>query len=354
MTSKKTPFIPLHVRGKDGAATPEDLNRVQDQVRAAFKKIQQGGVTQVTSKDGTVVITPKSGVGAVDLSAAKPFGSRATGATTLDAATNAPNDLVSTAPQLYLQVTIDGVNYVCPLWQRKPSSGFTPPDGCKLWLDASDLDSVHSTAGAVTQWDDISGNGFHLDVQIGSPSISSVNGLQAVRTSVGNKLQRAAALLTGGHPRDIYVVAKLADNTGCLSVGMGSHSGGFNVGWENIGGSNRYYFVQWFGPDALINDGGHNYTNETHVFRYSCDFSGSNSVAAELDGSSPGSASWDGTFTADDGAAYFGVGGFADATAENSRDWNGWICEVLVFDHVLSSADATTVRNYLKSKWGTP
>lgn len=349
----KNPFTPLQVVGKGGAATPADVNRVQDQVRQAFDKLKTGGVTKVTSKDGSVVLTPKTGNGSVDLSVPAPFDTDVVGATTLVPPANAPDDLVSTTAALYLEVTVDGTRYVTPLWQRKPTSpSFTPPAGCKIWLDAANAGTVHQSGSVVTQWDDALGSGFDLDVQVGNPGTATVNGLTAIATSSGNKLQRAASLMSGGAARDIYVVAKPTTNAGDLLVGMGSDTGGFSVGWENIGGTNRYFFVQWFGPDAYFNDGGHDYSNEVHIFRYSWPATASNQVTCELDGASVGTPTWDGTMTTSDGAALFGIGGFANAN--NGRDWAGAICEVLIFDHVLSSGDDTTVRNHLKPKWGTP
>jgi hypothetical protein len=353
VAGKKSPFNPLQIQGKNGSATPEDLNRVQDQIQAAFKKVQQGGVGQVTSRDGTVILTPATGVGTVDLSVPqKIIGSRVTQATTLDPVTNAPNDLDSTTAAKFLEIEIDGIKYVAPLWRLKVFGPFIPPGGLKYWFKADDTSAFHVSGSNVTGWDDSLGSGFNLNILVGSPIVGTVNGLNSLRTSIGNKLLRSQAAFAANHPRDIYMVAQTAGNQGYMAVGMGSYTGGINCGFESLGGTSRYTFLQWFGADAYFNDGSHNYSGETHIFRYSLPFVSSNDATFEIDGVAKG-LSWDSSFSSEDGAAQFSLGGFADGV-NNGRDWDGNICEVLIFDHVLSAGDDLTVRTYLQPKWATP
>jgi hypothetical protein len=162
----KKPFIPLQITGKDGAATPEDLNRVQEQIRAAFAKLQQGGVTKVTSRDGSVLLNPSAGIGAVDLSVA--FDTEQPGTTAITLA-NAPAKLASTTPALFRVVTLDGKKYVVPMWQldETPPGPF-PMTGLKLWVKG---DAGVSTSGSrISSWADQSGNGNDL-----TPHISGGN-----------------------------------------------------------------------------------------------------------------------------------------------------------------------------------
>jgi hypothetical protein len=157
----KKPFIPLQITGKDGAATPEDLNRVQEQIRAAFAKLQQGGVTKVTSRDGSVLLNPSAGIGAVDLSVA--FDTEPPGTTAITLA-NAPAKLASTTPALFRVVTLDGKKYVVPMWQldETPPGPF-PMTGLKLWVKG---DAGVSTSGSrISSWADQSGNGNDLTMQ---------------------------------------------------------------------------------------------------------------------------------------------------------------------------------------------
>lgn len=82
----------------------------------------------------------------------------------------------------------------------KPASGtaFSPLDlSPALWLDASNAGSITSSAGAVSQWDDLSGNTKHVTQATAGqkPTTASTtqNGLNVLAFDGGDRLIAAAA-----------------------------------------------------------------------------------------------------------------------------------------------------------------
>jgi hypothetical protein len=76
----------------------------------------------------------------------------------------------------------------------RQKGGFSPLDlpGLALWLDASDLSTITHSSGAVSQWDDKSGNGFHVAQAIASrqPALGIIGGLNAISFDGGDVLSR--------------------------------------------------------------------------------------------------------------------------------------------------------------------
>ncbi len=184
VVASKSPFIPLHVEGKDGAATPEDLNRVQDQIRAAFKKVQQGGVTKVTSNDGSVIVNPKTGVGEVDLSV---FEDEAPpGSVSISVGTCGPAGLTSGLPTKFLKITKDGTTYMVPawLWTPPPPSDF-PTTGLVGWWK-SDAGVTADGSGFISAVADQSGHGYDLAFESAKPLlVTPGSGLPFINFSNG-------------------------------------------------------------------------------------------------------------------------------------------------------------------------
>ncbi len=209
MASKKTPFIPLHVRGKDGAATPEDLNRVQDQVRAAFKKVQQGGVTKVSSNDGSVIVNPKSGAGDVDLSVFED--AVGPGAVSIGVGSCGPAGTTSGLPTKFLKITKDGKTYMVPawLWTPPPPTNF-PTTGLLGWWKSDDgvtADGSGFVAGVADQ----SGNGHDLAYESAKPLlVTPGSGLPYINFSNGttNNTALSNVSVPWGTSYSVFIVAK--------------------------------------------------------------------------------------------------------------------------------------------------
>jgi len=80
-------------------------------------------------------------------------------------------------------------------------ASFSPLDisGLQLWLDASDETTITESSGAVSQWDDKSGNANHVSqgVAAGQPTTgtATLNGLNVIRQDGGDALLSSNAFL---------------------------------------------------------------------------------------------------------------------------------------------------------------
>lgn len=135
-----------------------------------------------------------------------------------------------------------------------PSGGFAPTDisGLVAWYDASNAASITHVAGAVSQWNDLSGNGYHLKQGTGSlqPTTgTTLNGLNSI-TFNGDGLDT-----------DAFAPVALTDLTlaVCLNNTSSSHSIGEITGkaqYITYGDSNQAHTMYgWTGaPNVGIND----------------------------------------------------------------------------------------------------
>ena len=69
-------------------------------------------------------------------------------------------------------------------------------DTLGMWYDASDTSTITESSGNVSQWDDKSGNGFHLTQGTGSyqpqTGTHTVNGLNVIRTQYQDRIENNA------------------------------------------------------------------------------------------------------------------------------------------------------------------
>ena len=198
-----------------------------------------------------------------------------------------------------------------------------------LRLDASEF----TTAGVISSWSDISGNGHDTTTVYSDPTVELgvQNGLAVVSLD-GNDSFRVGHTYTTG---SAFIVAKY-DNTNWdfydglygastgngaaeqYFTGNGSNSG---TGWSNEAGSG-FQNSKWLNGDKTIIA----LTNPSAFNLYS-----------GTDTTSPASfASW--SIGADRG--------------NPARAWEGDIAEVIVYEEALSDFDRMGVEVYLDEKWG--
>lgn len=208
-----------------------------------------------------------------------------------------------------------------------------------LWLDASDTASITSVGGAVSQWNDKSGNNYHATQATASnqptTGIDTCNGLNVIRFDgndflssnvptttkpfsmvvVGRSTSIAAdRVMIGGNitviPTFRHIAGGLLDVTNIALAGIGTSTTGLNV---------TDYFVMSFTFSSIgefqfflnnqPNGGGINNQNF------------SNGVTQIGSASGP------------------------------SQSWNGQIAEMLKFNRVLSMTDLNITHRYLQRKW---
>lgn len=203
------------------------------------------------------------------------------------------------------------------------------------WWDASDASTITLSGGAITDWNDKSGNGWHLTQATASqrPTIdaASINGLDAALWPSGDNddfLQTAAGTFTTA---EFYYVAKFAN------ADFSNYEGTLNPnssadGWTTGTNTDGSLF---FGAGKAVYLNGNNTTNRNADMRPDM----SSTCLFRFLPTSPLST----------------TAGVVLGTDRNNaaldRGWNGHICEVVAFSSVLSADDRGALEDYLMARW---
>lgn len=237
---------------------------------------------------------------------------------------------------------------------------FSPLDiaGLVAWWDASDARTITDAgSGAVSQWNDKSGNGRNLT--------QSTSGK---RPTTGTRTKNSLNVLDFDGSDDqlvyntpfFYALGSMtafvlflvdADPTQTLSTLISEHANGANgneftcrykasnlnvalneslsLRYERDGAAGdptdgSYHIVTWTDTGTTVTDQVDDQSADTTTYTRTGGFS----------------------------PATFSVGG-ADLLAGNSpRAHNGTIAEILIYDDVLSATNIATVKRYLRGRWG--
>jgi hypothetical protein len=247
-------------------------------------------------------------------------------------------------------------------------SGWTPADiSTSLWLDAADATTITESGGAVSQWDDKSGNLRHASQSSSGsrPTISAAaqNSLDALSFDGSNDFFSLASALPSASSGsfDVFFIGKPNNNArvgaysgaGVVRQYPGSDAAGsWAVGVRNNGavaaqhhltsGSNSNGAV--FGGSISTN------TNAIAFWRYDTDGGATSQDRWEIrvNGGAPASTSTSGTDA-----------GWGTGNGEIGRSWTGsgyyfqgLMYEIVITAAKLSTADRQKVEGYLAHKWG--
>jgi len=238
-------------------------------------------------------------------------------------------------------------------WKASGGSApaFAPTDiaGLQLWLDANDAATITQASGAVSQWNDKSGNTRHFTQATGAnqpiTGTRTINGKNALDfDGTNDALVNASMFALGNASSTTFCVAFTDTNTAQQSL------------WA-FGSSDDLAFI---------------YDNTRKLYR------NADVGATPFRGESPNSTAVDTlshiNFTrkngatsynmAHDGSPLLGLNGGVSAITSTSivlgnqtagssfRAFNGCIAEFIVYDTDLSTANRNLVGNYLATKWG--
>lgn len=226
----------------------------------------------------------------------------------------------------------------------KPTvSTFAPTDVANLgaWWDASDAASITASAGAVSQWNDKSGNARHLTSAgsnkpiTGASTTNSLNVLDftsdVLQNTAGPALDNTTTTLLVVKVTDFSVLRVVASGTGdTLELLTATNSSGVPY--------------CWCGPTGT--PGGPALTAATWA-----------QVSTKLNGASTivytnGSAGSTGSVGSNTATGLI-VGGASNLDPP-AAPFIGSIAEMCVYTTALSDVDRVLVQNYLKAKWATP
>jgi hypothetical protein len=246
-----------------------------------------------------------------------------------------------------------------------------------LWLDAADATTVTTVSGAVSQWNDKSGNGRNATQgTAGNRPVyqaSAQNGLNAVRFTAASSHSLSAGttstwdFLHDGNSSSVFIVARVrstGDNPNTihcyLSTGAAATSSrGYSIAYDDTASdskNNALHIKVARGSTAFsVSDN----TNDKitpgtyHIL----------SSYVDADNATAGNRS----ASRIDGSAAFGsnVSTFPPSTSnsnyaltlgrdlrENTLDFTGDICEVLIFNTQPDTLDRQKLEGYLANKWG--
>jgi hypothetical protein len=227
-----------------------------------------------------------------------------------------------------------------------------------LWLDAADASTVTTVSGAVSQWNDKSGNGRNVAQATADNrpafTANAINGRPALDfDGSSHRLFNASAALqrnvpgtsvftvtkldvdTAG-PKTIYQTLVAAGNTRALLNYRDGANTGFRAGGRRVSGSAfSSQGVSPYSDSVTLNSAIFNYNAAT----LSLIENGSITVNAAAFQNS-------GNTDNDAGQLYIGGDGLGGAL------WDGYIAEILVVHSAVSADTRQRIEGYLAHKWG--
>ena len=253
-----------------------------------------------------------------------------------------------------------------PLLRRKPSTLVSTWGGTfyptmfaslQLWFDSSDLSTITASGGLVSQWNDKSGNGYHVTqgTDVSKPTTGSVtkNGLNVLTFAANKQLLRTTATGLGQNVSGttIYAVHRLDSGSAVREVMRYNHSDLVNTrAGLRLTGTTVFGAVgRTLDADALqtasssaqtlggyrIQCGAFDYGN-LRLRQY---------FEAKINGFlTPYQSA---TTTSNTASGRLAVG----SSGSSSNYWDGAICEILIYHAVHNEPEISAVNDYLNRKW---
>ena len=241
-----------------------------------------------------------------------------------------------------------------------------PVSGVSMWYDASYAPSITASSGAVSQWNDLSGNAHHLtQTSSNRPTTGTraINGVNAIDfdgtddhmvTSTGPNITAMTIFIV--MQQDVTAPA----SQGLLTLLPGSQTAN-DLNGVMVELRTNKYALAWGEGSTSSSAGDYVAQHQTsgtadtadHLIRVAADSSArthhvDNAATTLTTFSSSGTT----TFLSGLGSTQLllRIGCRGSVT----YPYDGLVGEVLIYPSVLSGGDITTVESYLKTKWGTP
>lgn len=218
-----------------------------------------------------------------------------------------------------------------------------------VWLDASDTSTIVESSNSVSQWNDKRLPFSHVTQLIGSnqplTNTRTENGLNVIHFNGTSHFLEFANDDIFNSPVTIFAVARSDDASGFQNIIGRQNAGIDGTGFLRYTGTSASQVVIRGTTDNTIN-----YTitrNKVNIFVVRYDNGQNSSFKADggsfINASNPLAGYSNRTdFNAQ-------IGKRPDAT---SNYLNGAVCEVLIYNRVLTNQEVSLVENYLNNKWG--
>ena len=234
---------------------------------------------------------------------------------------------------------------------RPRATGFTPRSisGLAAWWDASDAASITTVSGAVSQWNDKSGNGVHATQTTANNrpvnTSQTLNGRAVMTFDGSNDIMSFTGTARTDETQFVVVRNNMVASAVSNQQILGDASSGFGVTAviKNDGSTNSDVFTHCGGFSLGT-------TSARYQFPANNPF-GPAVVSAIRSSASGGILRTDGvqraTCTTSNSYALARIGGVG-----SSLPLNGYIAEIVIYSRALSVADVQRVERYLGTKWG--
>jgi hypothetical protein len=235
----------------------------------------------------------------------------------------------------------------------------TSVSGINFWYDASDAGSITSSGGLVSQWNDKSGNGFHMSASGAlRPTLTSrFRGGRNVITFGGTQYLLGNASLTSNAFTHFIVMAKTSAAGGATEYGRSLSL--WNTAEGNDYSNTNAFEVHWFSTatwSGVVGPGAGPYRNNTSITATPLTIGAASLATTKLDGANVTYTLNSATVTGTTSATSINVNrqtiGAGGAGGGGDQYLIGWIAESIMFNRVLNSTETATIQNYLKDKWG--
>lgn len=231
-----------------------------------------------------------------------------------------------------------------------------------LWLDADDAATITESSGAVSQWDDKSGNAVNYSSSgTNQPTLisSALNGKSGIRFDGSNDYLSESSNQFGLTERSFFIVVK--ENSAVGNAGWFSIRSASGRDWSSLdgfiyGSSNRSSNRVFFGSSSSFGGAGYLLLETTTpgtiipASIYS-EVGNASSGTLYIDGSSVTTDSSFSAFNAVSGGGS-SLGSRNDTGINQSPYFNGDIYELIYIESALSLTDRQKVEGYLAHKWG--
>jgi hypothetical protein len=246
------------------------------------------------------------------------------------------------------------------LWiEHRGDAAFSLEDipGMEFWVDAADTATITGSGNDINQWADKSGNAHHLLSGLNKPetNVRTQNGLNAVNFIAVNAdaLATTSAFWYSLVTSTMFCVAKVDIEPVSPFIGtLVYESNGSNALPEyglRFGTQypNAVYVTDASVVKCNINETSVDITTSgvAHLFRMT-----DSGTEIKLHTDSGAGVTQSSITSATTTLNRFVVGNIGNPNGPRNLD--GYICEVLVWDSVLSSGDIADVETYLTDKWG--
>lgn len=231
-----------------------------------------------------------------------------------------------------------------------PAQVALPPlSGLKLWLKADA--GVTQSGGTVSAWADQSGNGNDVTALTTGPAYtaSAINGHPGLTFTDNSQIltRSNSPLSSGTGPRTAIVVAKTTDANGGTFFCIGKNGPWWGPCMIGLDGATPAIFLTSGAFNTFASAPLSAYKTIPIVVEIASPASGS-PITYTVNGASIGVT---GANAGADSADFFSIGNYYDSGPGAIR-FLGVICEILLYDHLLSPTEEAQVSDYMKSKYG--